>query len=94
MANRHDPFIREAVLKSLYAAGIAGRTWGEISDEIGAHHGVTSGRLSLLHKSGHIARLSAKRGGSKVYVDKEFVAGRKTEPYGRSRQCPNCGVTV
>lgn len=83
MANRHDPFIKQGTLDLLEATKDDGATWSEVAEALGTHHGVASGRLSLLHKAGQISRLSAKRGGSKVYVLPEFVNGRKTEVYGR-----------
>lgn len=61
-----------------------GYTWGELSDETGWHHGVVSGFLTRAHRIGDVARLEETRGSgkqSKVYVHRDFVHGRPTEPY-------------
>lgn len=83
MANRHDPFIKQGTLDLLEETKENGATWREVADYLNTHHGVASGRLSMLHQAGQIERLSAKRGGSRVYVLPEYVEGRKTETYGR-----------
>lgn len=83
MANPHDPFIRQGTIDLLEAAKEDGATWSEVASYLNTHHGVASGRLSLMHKDGQIARLSARRGGSKIYVLPEYINGRKTEPQGR-----------
>lgn len=72
-------------------AGSYGRTWAEIAEETGRHHGTVSGALSMLHKNGDVARLSERRGGRKVYVHPHFVDGRTVEPQGVNRVCPHCG---
>lgn len=48
------------------------------------HHGTSSGTLSVLHKTGRIARLVEKRGKCHVYVVPESVHGRDTQPHGRA----------
>lgn len=89
----NDPFVKEAARRALAEAGPDGLTWAELAETIGTHHGVASGRLSLMHRDGEIARLSARRGSSKIYVAKEFIDGRKTDPYGRQpKPCQHCGL--
>lgn len=72
--------------------GIVGVTWREVGDAFSVHHGTASGALSLLHKRGDIRRLRERRGGSRIYVTPDNVAARVTESYGRTHECPNCGV--
>lgn len=73
--------------------GSMGLTWKEFSDATGLHHGSASGVLSVLHKSGRIARLKQTRDKCKIYVDVRAVQGRPVEPHGKvkSVSCPNCG---
>lgn len=79
-------------LESLDLALTRGRTWRELADEYGWHHGTASGVLSVLHREGVIARLSTSRQRCKVYVLPEYVAGRETERHGRKpRPCSKCG---
>lgn len=73
------------VLAYLAGAGYYGATWPEIADVLDAHHGTASGALSVLHKTGHIARLTERRGRCKVYCLPVYVAGRATEPHGRRK---------
>ena len=80
-----------AALALLAARGVAGLTWNELAELLELHHGAASGVLSVLHKTGHVARLSVRRGKSKVYVLPQFTAGRDTEPHGARRCCPHCG---
>ena len=69
-----------------------GITWKELADECGWHHGTASGVLSVLHKTGKIARLIEKRNKCRVYVLPEWVEGRETDTQGRQRSsCPHCG---
>jgi predicted nucleic acid-binding Zn ribbon protein len=70
---------------------MSGLTWKELSEITGLHHGTASGVLSVLHKSGRIARLKESRDGCKVYVDVSCVKGRVIESQGRKRCCPHCG---
>jgi hypothetical protein len=79
------------VIEILDERGEYGLTWKDLADILGAHHGTASGVLSVLHKSGHIARLSESRDRCKIYVLPEYVNGRECESQGRSRECPNCG---
>lgn len=66
------------VLNMLEDAGAAGLTWWQISDMTGDHHGAVSGALSVLHKNGHISRLTERRGKSQIYVCNQHVNGRAT----------------
>ena len=68
-----------------------GMTWKELAEITGWHHGTVSGALSVLHKTGRIARLTEKRGRCRVYVTPEYVAGRETDEQGRKHECPECG---
>lgn len=69
-----------------------GMTWKEFSEVSGLHHGTASGVLSVLHKTGRIARLKETRNGCKVYVDLRCVAGRIIEQQGAKKKCcPHCG---
>lgn len=58
-----------------------GITVRELRERAGLHHGQASSALSVLHKEGVIERLSETRGRCKVYVVREWVAGRPTEPH-------------
>lgn len=83
---------QKAVLVALRYSKIAGLTWREVADYLGVHHGAASGVLSVLHKEGHIERLSTQRDRMKIYVLPEYVNGRPTEPHGRPpKPCSNCG---
>jgi len=74
------------VLALVSRAGKAGLTWHETSALLeaehgkAAHHGTSSGTLSLLHKSGHVVMLAEKRGKSHVYVVPTEVHDRDTRP--------------
>jgi hypothetical protein len=68
-----------------------GLTWKELSEITGLHHGTASGVLSVLHKTGRIARLKESRNGCKVYVDVTCIQGRVIEKQGRKKCCPHCG---
>jgi DNA-binding MarR family transcriptional regulator len=70
---------------------MAGLTWKELSEMTGLHHGTASGVLSVLHKTGRIARLKESRNGCKVYVDVTCIQGRVIEKQGRKKCCPHCG---
>lgn len=65
----------------LRRAGIDGLTWGDLSEQTGWHHGISSGALSVLHKDGQIARLSERREKCQIYVLRENVLGRDTADY-------------
>ena len=70
---------------------VIGITWKEFSEITGLHHGTASGVLSVLHKTGRIARLKETRKGCKVYVDLRCINGRVIEIQGRKKSCPHCG---
>ena len=70
---------------------MSGLTWKELSEITGLHHGTASGVLSVLHKTGRIARLKESRDGCKVYVDVACIQGRVIEKQGRKKCCPHCG---
>lgn len=74
------------VLTMLDELGTYGATWQEVSSTLDVHHGQASGVLSGLHKTGHIARLSQRRGRCKIYVLPKYVLGCHTEPYGVTRK--------
>lgn len=78
-------------LAILDSYGSQGLTWKELASLLNLHHGSASGVLSVLHKTGRIARLSESRNGSKVYVALNWIQGRKTEGQGKQKQCPHCG---
>jgi len=74
-------------LRRLKAAGSDGMTWHDLADALGWHHGQASGVLSVLHRAGLIARLSASRNRCKIYVLPLFVDGRPIEePSTRTRR--------
>lgn len=69
-----------------------GATWKEISEASGWHHGTVSGALSVLHKTGKIARLLETRARCRVYVLPPYIGDRLTDSQGRKpKPCPNCG---
>jgi len=47
------------------------------------HHGRVSSTLSILHRTGHLVRLTETRDRCKVYVLPEYQEGRTAEPFGR-----------
>ena len=76
---------RQTVTLDLLAdADVRGLTWKELAELNEWHHGTASGTLSVLHKTGHIARLTQKRNGCHVYVLPRHVLGRDTQPHGRT----------
>jgi len=84
--------LRQAqALSLLYQYGHNGLTWKEFAEVTGLHHGSASGVLSVLHKTGRIARLKETRDHCKIYVDVRHVFGRTIEKQGNKKQCPNCG---
>ena len=84
--------LRQAqALNLLSQREMAGLTWKEFSEITGLHHGTASGVLSVLHKTGRIARLKETRNGCKVYVDVFCIQGRVIEKQGRQKCCPHCG---
>jgi len=84
--------LRQAqALNLLSQRDLMGLTWKELSQITGLHHGTASGVLSVLHKTGRIARLKESRDGCKVYVDVSCIEGRVVEKQGRKKCCPHCG---
>jgi hypothetical protein len=72
-------------LDLLNDAGTAGLTCPELENQTGWHHGLASGVLSVLHKTGHVARLTTQRNRCKVYVLPQHTVGRATETQGRAK---------
>lgn len=68
------------------AAGPDGATSLEIEHATGHGHGGISGALSNLHRTGTIARLTARRGRHSIYVLPEHIGGRPTSPYNRNKK--------
>lgn len=63
-------------LDLLSQARVRGLTWKDLSDATGWHHGQSSGVLSVLHKTGAIERLAARRDRCLIYVSPEYVGDR------------------
>lgn len=63
------------------SCGSRGITWRELSARQGWHHGTASGVLSVLHKTGHLARLTQRRDRCQIYVLPVHVDGRETAPF-------------
>lgn len=70
------------VLSHLETHGSHGLIWKELAEDFGWHHGQASSVLSVLHKTGRIARLSSRRERCSVYVLPHYVGDRRTEPHG------------
>lgn len=68
-------------LSDVSACGSQGITWRELASRHGWHHGTASGVLSVLHKTGHLARLTERRDRCQIYVLPEHVQGRTTAPF-------------
>lgn len=67
-----------------------GVTWKELSVITNWHHGSSSGALSVLHKTGLIARLKQTRDRCAIYVLPEYVNQRETaQP--KIKRCRHCG---
>ncbi len=58
-----------------------GLTWVDLERLYGWHHGIASAVLSVLHKVGHINRLTVKRAKCSVYVLPMWTQGRPTAPH-------------
>lgn len=69
-------------LHHLSLARHAGLTWRELATTLNLHHGQVSAVLSVLHKTGQIARLSDRRNRCSVYVLPNFIEDRTTENHG------------
>jgi hypothetical protein len=74
-----------------------GATVAELRQDLpGLHHGRISGALTVLHRSGLLARLQDTRGRCKIYVLPKYAGERGTEPALKKREfahesCPMCG---
>jgi hypothetical protein len=77
------------VLRLLDGAEWRGLTWRDVAAATGWHHGQASGTLSVLHKAGRVARLTAARDRCAIYVLPRDVAGRDVEPAGRTQATVN-----
>lgn len=62
----------EVILELLNKCGWRGRTWKELADELGLHHGQVSGALSNLHKKRLVFALREKRDKCHIYVHDGF----------------------
>jgi DNA-binding MarR family transcriptional regulator len=69
------------VISLLRTNGARGLTWKEAGQALKMHHGTVSGALSVLHRRGHVSRLTERRDRSSVYVCNEFVSGRETSEH-------------
>lgn len=77
---------QDRVIEELRMAGVFGRTWKEIGEKFGWHHGQATGALSPLHKTGHIAALDGEtRDGCSIYVHPDHIAGRPVRAPGQSK---------
>jgi hypothetical protein len=85
---------QKEALSLVYQSRVAGMTWKQLADKTGWHHGTASGTLSVLHKTGHLARLAQKRNRCKVYIHPTFLLdGDVIEDHGGGKYstCPHCG---
>jgi hypothetical protein len=71
------------VLELIGATETVGMTWHELTQLTGWHHGLASGALSVLHKTGHLARVTERRNRCQIYVLPQYVNGRETAKHGR-----------
>lgn len=76
-------FRQAAALGEVRQAGHEGRTWKEVADARGWHHGQATSALSILHKRGLIVRLEETRNRCGVYVVPEQAGDRPTVAQGR-----------
>lgn len=74
------------VLRLVERQGAHGATVKEVRTTLGLHHGQASGPLSVLHKTGVLARLHEKRGRCHVYVHPDFILGRDVDTPGSSHR--------
>lgn len=67
---------------------VHGLTWRELAEKWNVHHGVASGALSNLDRSGRIVRLRDQRNRCGVYVvnDPATIAGREVVPHRSNRR--------
>ena len=78
---------QQAALNLASQSGPNGVTVAELR-ALGYHHGRASGALSVLHKAGHLARLTERRDRCQIYVLPEYVDDRETAEHGRRKHCP------
>jgi hypothetical protein len=83
---------RAEVLTYVRERGRYGATAREVESASGNDHGKISGKLSTLHRDGHLALTIAKRAGYGVYKAPEHVLDREgVRQHGHNRPCPHCG---
>ena len=83
---------RWEVLAYVRGQGIRGATRREVMERWLTDGGPISGKLSTLHRDGHLAMLAETRGGRfHVYVAPEYVRERPTREHARNAPCPHCG---
>lgn len=74
-------FRQQQVVKLLRQWKAHGMTSGELEAKLTVGHGATSAALSVLHKAGHVVRLTERRNRQQVYVLPAFVNGRDEAPH-------------
>jgi len=62
------PYRRRRILRHLARVGPRGATSREVAADLNLSQGATSGALTALHRDGHIARLTQRRGTFHVYA--------------------------
>ncbi len=67
-------------LDEITASRGEGMTWKDLADVTGWHHGQASGVLSVLHKTGALARLAVRRDKCLIYVHPLYVNDRPLSP--------------
>jgi DNA-binding CsgD family transcriptional regulator len=81
--------VQAIAYEAVVAAGYMGMTQKEIAACANLSNRTVSSALTNLHKSGHLARLSQARSGSKIYIHPREIDGRQTENPG-AHHCPGC----
>lgn len=77
---------RQAEVYALLATHTTkGMTVREVEEWLGIRHGPANFALTMLHRSGRVARLRERRKGQHVHVLKGYAEGREESPY-RPRQ--------
>jgi hypothetical protein len=73
---------RQAEVYALLATHTTkGLTVREVEEWLGVAHGPANFALTMLHRSGHVARLRERRKGQHVHVLKGYVEGREEFAY-------------
>lgn len=80
-------------MRLVLASKTFGITWKELSEQTGWHHGTASGVLSVLHKAGHIERLTDRRNRCAIYVGLVSINGRTTAKT-KVKTCKHCGGAI